>query len=138
MFGAVFAVSFSLDKTRAKPAPEGMFWPRLERKNLQLIFFETNAPNPPRLTKTHVWCVFEVSVSVDKTRAKPAPGAVLAMVEMKKLVVDFFAMNAPNPPCWTQNSCLVCFRSFGFGRQNSCETRPRVRSGHLWSEKTCS
>src|SRR5579859_7407010 len=56
---------------------------------------------------------------------KPASRAVLATCEAKKVAVDLFESNAPNPPHLTQNSCLVCFQSFGFGHQNSCETRHR-------------
>src|SRR5579871_4940217 len=59
----------------------------------------------------------------------PTPRAVLAISGAKKVAVDFFELNAPNPPRLTQNSCLVCFRSFGFGHQNSCETQPR---GPFW------
>src|SRR5579859_7638900 len=59
----------------------------------------------------------------------PTPWAVLATRGAKKVAVDFFESNAPNPPRLTQNSCLVCFRSIGFGQQNSCETRPR---GPFW------
>src|SRR5579859_6943069 len=55
----------------------------------------------------------------------PTPRAVLATSGAKTIAVDFFESNAHNPPHLTQNSCLVCFRSFGFGNQNSCETRPR-------------
>ena len=75
-----------------------------------------------------MWCVFEVSVSVDKTRAKPAPDGRFATSGVKQLAVEFFKRNAPNPPYLTQNSWVVCFRSFG--RQNSCETRTR---GPFWS-----
>src|SRR5579859_1342420 len=53
------------------------------------------------------------------------PRAVLATSGAKKVAVDFFESNAPNTPRLTQNSCLVCFHSFCFIHQNSCETRPR-------------
>src|SRR5579859_2630454 len=56
-------------------------------------------------------------------------GPFWTLVERKKIAVDFFEANAPNPPCLTQNSCPVCFRGFGFGHQNSCETRPQ---GPFW------
>src|SRR5579859_4506908 len=59
----------------------------------------------------------------------PTPRAVLATSGAKKVAVHFCESNAPNPPCLTQNSCLVCFQSFGFDHQNSCETRPR---GPFW------
>ena len=59
----------------------------------------------------------------------PTPRAVLATSGAKKVAVDFFQSNAPNPRRLTQNSCLVCFRSFGFGLQNRCETRP---GGPFW------
>src|SRR5579859_457995 len=59
----------------------------------------------------------------------PTPRAVLATSGAKKVAVDFFQSNAPNPPRFTQNSCLVCFRSFGFGQPYSCETRTR---GPFW------
>ena len=59
----------------------------------------------------------------------PTPRAVLATCGAKKVAVDFFESNAPNPTRLTQNSCPVCFRSFGFDQQNSCETRPR---GPFW------
>src|SRR5579859_5097049 len=54
----------------------------------------------------------------------PTPRAVQATCGAKKFCVDFCESNAPNPPRLTQNSCLVCFRCFGFAHQNSCETRP--------------
>src|SRR5579859_1967192 len=60
-----------------------------------------------------------------KLMRKLTPRAVLATCAAKKNSVDLFESNAPNPPRLTQNSCLVCFHSFGFGHQNSCETRPR-------------
>src|SRR5579871_4711600 len=60
---------------------------------------------------------------------KLTPRAVLATCSAKKNSVDLFESNAPNPPRLTQNSCLVCFHSFGFGHQNSCETRPQ---GPFW------
>jgi hypothetical protein len=44
---------------------------------------------------------------------------------MKQLRVELFETNAPNPPRLTQTSWVVHFRGFYFGRQNSCETRPR-------------
>ena len=59
----------------------------------------------------------------------PTARAVRATCGAKKVAVDFFQSNAPNPPRLTQNSCLLCFRSFGFGHQNSCGTRPR---GPFW------
>src|SRR5579859_817839 len=59
----------------------------------------------------------------------PSPRAVLPTSGAKKVAVDFFQSNAPNPPRLTQNSCLVCFCKFGFGLQNSCKTRPR---GPFW------
>src|SRR5579859_3563709 len=59
----------------------------------------------------------------------PTPRAVLATSGAKTIAVDFLESNAHNPPRLTQNSCLVCFRSFGFGHQNSCEARPQ---GPLW------
>src|SRR5579859_4846830 len=59
----------------------------------------------------------------------PTPRAVLATCGAKKVAVDCFESNAPNPRLLTQNTCLVCFRCFGFGHQNSCETRPR---GPFW------
>src|SRR5579871_6564965 len=55
--------------------------------------------------------------------------AVLATLGAKKVAVGFVESNAPNLPRLTQNSCLVCFCSFGFGHQNSCETRHR---GPFW------
>src|SRR5579859_3427758 len=55
----------------------------------------------------------------------PTLRAVLVTCGAKKVAVAFFESNAPNPPRLTQNSCVVCSRSFGFGHQNSCETRPR-------------
>jgi hypothetical protein len=51
--------------------------------------------------------------------------AVMATSVAKKVAVEFFKTNAPNPARLTQRSCLVSFRSFSFGRQNSCETCPR-------------
>jgi hypothetical protein len=59
----------------------------------------------------------------------PTPRAVMATSGAKKVAVDFFEANAPNAPPSNQNSCLVCFRSFGFGQQNTCETRPQ---GPFW------
>src|SRR5579871_2237047 len=59
----------------------------------------------------------------------PTPRAVLATCRAKKVAVAFFESNASNPPRLTQNSCLLCLRSFAFGQQNSCETRPR---GPCW------
>jgi hypothetical protein len=50
---------------------------------------------------------------------------VLAISAAKILALLFFQTNTPNQPRWTQNSCLVHFHSFGFGRQVSFETRPR-------------
>src|SRR5579859_7271228 len=62
----------------------------------------------------------------------PTPWAILGTRGAKKVAVDFFESNAPNPPRFTQNSCLVCFRSFSFGHQNSCQTRPR---GPFWPQE---
>src|SRR5579859_4153673 len=72
-----------------------------------------------------------------KLLRNPTRGPFCPVVERKKLQLIFFESNAPNPHHLTQNSFLVCFRSFGFGHQNSCETRPRPegRSGNLRSEK---
>jgi hypothetical protein len=86
-------------------------------------------PIYPIWPKTHVWCVFAVLVLADRTRAKPAPMGRSSYLWSEKNAVDFFETNAPNPPRLTQNSCLVCFRSFCFGRQNSCETRTQ---GPFW------
>src|SRR5579859_5573793 len=60
---------------------------------------------------------------------KPTSRAILSTCEEKKVAVDLFEWNAPNPPRLTQNSCLVCFRSFGLRLQNSSETRTR---GPFW------
>src|SRR5579859_1283116 len=78
------------------------------------------------------WCVFAVSVSVTKTRAKPDTEGRSGHLWSEKNCSSFFESNAPNLPRLTQNSCLVCFPSFGFGHQNSCETRPR---GPFWLHK---
>src|SRR5579859_4380407 len=59
----------------------------------------------------------------------PTLRAVLATCRAKKVAVAFFESNASKPPHLTQNSCLVCLRSFDFGQQNSCKTRPR---GPCW------
>src|SRR5579871_3288638 len=98
-------------------------------KKVAVDFFQSNDPIHPVSPKTHVWCVFAVSVSVNHTRAKLEPEGRSGDLWSKKIAVHSFKSNAPNPPRSTQYSCLVCFRSFGFGLQNWCETRP---SGPFW------
>jgi hypothetical protein len=65
----------------------------------------------------------------------PPPRAVLATSRAKKLAVEFFETNAPNPPDLTENSCLVRFRTFDFARQNLCETRTQEPFWPLLEQK---
>src|SRR5579859_6638099 len=105
--------------------PRGPFWLHKERKKLQMIFFESNAPNPPRLTQNSSRACFRSFGFGHRNSCKTRPGGPFwPLVERKKLQLTFFESNAPNPPRLTQNSGGVCFRSFGFGHKNSCETRP--------------
>jgi hypothetical protein len=107
------------------------FW----NKKLAVEFSATNAPNPPRLTKTHVCCVFGVSVFDGQNVAKLALEVRFSDFWNKKLAVEFSATNAPNPPRLTQNSCLLRFRSFGFRRTNVANSPWRARFSDFWNKK---
>jgi hypothetical protein len=94
-----------------------------------LIFSNRTHPIDPRLTRNSCLVCFHSFGFSQKTRANPTPRAVLATCGAKKVAVAFFESNTPNPPRLTQNSCVVCFPSFPFGQESSCETRPR---GPFW------
>ena len=55
-----------------------------------------------------------------------------------KLAVEFSATNAANPPCLTQNSCLLHFRSFGFRWTNGAKLAREFHFSDFWNKKTCS
>src|SRR5919201_1009295 len=88
--------------------------------------------------KTHVYHVFGVSVPVRKTVQKVAGSAVLDTFGTKKLAVEFFETDAPNPSSLTQNSCLARFWSFGSGTKNRAKSGREGLYGHFWYENTCS
>ena len=73
-----------------------------------------------------------------KTVRKEAGMAAQDTFGTKKLAVEFFATDAPNPYGLAQNSCLPCFWSFGSGTKNCAKSDQEGRSGHFWFEKTYS
>jgi hypothetical protein len=87
----------------------------VEAKILMLIFFQNERTQSTRFDTKLMFGVFKKSrFRYSKLVRNSPPRAILAMVEAKKLADDFSKMNAA--PYLTQNSCLVRFRSFGFGR----------------------
>jgi hypothetical protein len=99
-------------------------------KKVAVDFFESNAPNPTSLAQNSCLECFHSFGFGHQNSCETRPrGPFWLLVERKKLRLIFFESKAPNPPRLTQNSCLVRFRSIGFGHQNSCETRPR---GPFW------
>src|SRR5579859_3992005 len=109
--------------------PQGPFYPLVERKKLQLIFRIERTQSTPFDPKLMSGVFSQFRFRSPKLVRNATTRAILATCGAKKITVDFFESNAPNPPRLTQNSCLVCFPSFGFGHQNSCETRIR---GPFW------
>ena len=59
----------------------------------------------------------------------------MATFGTKKLVVEFFATDGPNPSRLTENSCLARFWSFGSGTKNCAKIGRKGRRGHFWYEK---
>src|SRR5579859_8071880 len=112
-----------------EPRPRAPFWPLVERKKLQLIFRIERTKSTPFDPKLMSGVFSQFRFRSPKLVGNLTPRAVLATCAAKKNSVDLFESNAPYPPRLTQNSCLVCFHSFGFGHQNSCETRPQ---GPFW------
>jgi hypothetical protein len=107
-------------------------------KNLQLNCSQRMHPIQPFSPNTHVCCVFGVPV-FEGTTSRNSPGrSVLATFGTKKLAVELFTTNTPNPPLLTQNSCLLRFRSFCFRRMNDAKLAREVRFGDFWNKKTCS
>ena len=79
------------------------------------IFRNERTRSTPLVSKLTFWCV---SYSLEafgtvwlpyKTRCKT--GRSGAKVRAMKSCQNFFAMNAPNPPHWTQNSCFIAFHT---------------------------
>ena len=73
-----------------------------------------NAPDPPHFTVNSrfaafrtIWVHFGTVWLPYETRCKT--GRTSAKVRAAKSSRIFFAMNAPNPPHWTLNSCFVAF-----------------------------
>src|ERR687884_23250 len=98
---------------------------------LELRFrYEKLCENLPR---GQFWTLFE-----QKTWRKSTRRAAMDTFDPKKLAVEFFIMDAPNPSPLTQNSCLARFWSFGTGMKNCAKIGSEGRSGHFWYEKTCS
>ena len=125
-------------KSGARLAREVRFSDFGNKKKLAVQLFATNAPNPPLFTQNSCLLRFVVPV-FDGTTSRNSPGrSVLATFRTKKLAVELFATNAPNPPLLNQNSCLLRFRSFGFRRMNDAKLAREVRFGDFWNKKTCS
>ena len=125
----IFEVLVSVDKSNAKPAPEGRSGHLWSEKTCSRFFRNERTRFTPFDPKLMFGAFSKFQFWSTKLVRNPSPWAVLATNGAKKHAVDFFKTNAPNPLRLTQNSCLVRFRSFGFGRQNSCETR---RRGPFW------
>ena len=107
-------------------------------KNLQLDFPQQTHPIHPVWPKTHVCCVFGVSVFDGKMVVKSPGRSIIATFGTKKLAVEFSATNAPNPPRLTQNSCLLHFRTFGFRRKNAAKLTEEDRYSDFRNQKTWS
>jgi hypothetical protein len=71
MFVAFWSFGFRRNNRR-ESSPGRAVLATFGTKNLAVEFSATNAPNPPRLTKTHVCCVFGVSVFDGNNVAKLA------------------------------------------------------------------
>ena len=110
----------------------------LSKKNLAVEFFATNAPNPPCLTQNSCLLRFW-SFGFRRKTVRNIPGrCIIGTFGTIKLAVEFSATNAPNPPCLTQNSCLLRFQSFGFRRKNGAKLAQEVPCSDFWNKKTCS
>ena len=82
------------------------------------IFHNEHTRSTPLYSKLMLWCVsyildvFWTTWLQHKTRCKMGQtGAINANVRSTKARRSFFAMNAPDPPHWTLNSCFVAFRT---------------------------
>jgi hypothetical protein len=71
----------------------------VEQKKVGVDFFETNASDsPPFDPKLMFFAFLKFRFRSIKLVQNLHPRAVLATCGAKKLAVDFFEMNAPNPP----------------------------------------
>jgi hypothetical protein len=104
-------------------------------KKLAVKFSATNAPTPPLLTQNSCLLRFESFRFQWKNGSKLAREDRYSDFSNKKLAVECSATNAPNPPLLTQNSCLLCFRSFRFRRKNGAKLAQEDRYSDFWNKK---
>jgi hypothetical protein len=100
----------------------------VEAKKLVVDFSEMNAPNPPVDPKLMfgVFCSFGFG---RQTSCETRPRVPFwPLVERKNLQLIFWNERTQSSP-FDPKLMFGVFSSFGFGRQTSCETRPR---GQFW------
>src|SRR5579859_4252909 len=126
MSGVFSEFRFWSPKLMPNPTPWVVLTTRGPKK-VAVDFFESNAPNPLRLTQNScLVCFRSFGFGHENSSETRHRGSFWPLVERENLQLIFFESNTSNPPHLIQNSCLVCFHSFGFGHQNSCKTRPRA------------
>src|SRR5579859_41005 len=125
MSGVFSRFRFRSPKLVRNPSPRAVLATSGAKRLLQLIFSNRMTQSTLFHPKLMSGVFSQFRFGSPKLMRNLTARAARATCGAKKVAVDFSELNAPNSPRLTQNSCLVCFRNFGFGLQNSCKTRPR-------------
>ena len=96
----------------------GANWCKSSCHEVASDFFTTNAPDPPHWTldscfgaSRSIWVHLAMFRYYTKLGAKRVELVQLMQSLCHDVASEFFAMNTPNPPHWSLNSCIGAFRS---------------------------
>ena len=103
--------------------------------------FRNERTHPPYWTKTHVWycfilflCIWHRSVALQNSVQN---GPNWCKSSGHEVALEFFAMNATDPPRWTLNSCFGVFCTIWMHLDRLVALQNSMQNGPNWCKSSC-
>ena len=119
----------------------GRNWCKSSCHEVASEFFATKAHDPPHWTLNscfgafiQIWCNWDRLVDFSNLVQN---GPNWCKTSCHEVASEFFAMNAPDPPNWTLNSCFGAFVQFWCIWDCLVDLRNSVQNGPNWCKSSC-